>query len=97
MTIQIEQKEKGDRGIFFVREENEYLAELIYSLTGPAEMTIEHTEVSEKFKGKNVGLQLVTRAVEYAAEKGYRIVPLCPYAASVFRKKPEWQKYLDKH
>jgi predicted GNAT family acetyltransferase len=97
MTIQIEQKEKDARGIFFVREENEYLAELVYSLTGPGEMTIEHTEVGEKLKGKNVGLQLVTRAVAYAEEKGLKIIPLCPYAASVFRKKPEWKKYLITH
>jgi hypothetical protein len=34
-----------------------------------------------------VGYQLVKKAVDYAREKQIKIMPLCPFAKSVFDKK----------
>ena len=81
--------------MFFVEMDGNILAEMVYSMPSPDKMIIEHTEVSEELKGKNVGNQLVHTAVEYARTKNIKIIPLCPFAKSVFdRKKEEFKDVL---
>ena len=46
---------------------------------------------------KNAGYQLVSAAVEYARENAIRIIPLCPFANSVFKKKSELGDVLFTH
>jgi uncharacterized protein len=86
--MDIQNREDGNMGTFFIEVNNEKLAELDYSLA-PGTMIINHTEVDEKLKGKNVGLQLVDHAAEYARANHLKIVPLCPFAKKVFAKRKE--------
>jgi len=59
-------------------------------------MIIEHTGVPESQAGKGYGLALVLRAVEDARASGWKIRPLCPYAAAEFRRHPEWHDVLER-
>jgi predicted GNAT family acetyltransferase len=45
--------------------------------------------VNPALNGNGVGKQLVMAAVHYAREKQLKIMPLCPFAKSVFDKTPE--------
>ena len=81
----IQNKEENNRGIFYVEIEGEQLAEMDYSISNNI-MTIIHTEVDEKLKGKNVGLQLVNYAAEHARVNNLKIIPVCPFAKKVFDK-----------
>jgi predicted GNAT family acetyltransferase len=90
----IQNKKVGNKGMFFVEVEGNILAEMVYSMPSPGKMIIEHTEVSDELKGKNVGYQLVHTAVEYARTHNIKIVPMCPFANSVFKKKPEYADVL---
>ena len=91
----IQQKQEGSKGSFYVQESNDTLAEMTYSMTGTDLMIIDHTEVSDVLRGKNVGYQLVHTAVEYARANHIKILPLCPFAKSVFdRKKDEFGDVL---
>jgi len=92
MTIQ--HKQVGGKGIFFVGEEGAYLAEMVYTLPASDKMIIEHTEVSEELRGRNVGYLLVQAAVEHARTYGMKIIPLCPFANAVFKKKAEYADVL---
>lgn len=83
----IKQKQDGNKGSFYVEENGTVLAEMTYSLTGPDLMIIDHTEVSDELRGKNVGYQLVHTAAEYARANHIKILPLCTFAKSVFDKK----------
>jgi len=87
--MDIQQQNNGSKGSFFIRENDVILAEMTYSMAGDALMIIDHTEVSDALRGKGAGLQLVNNAVEYAREKQLKIMPLCPFAKSVFDKKHE--------
>jgi predicted GNAT family acetyltransferase len=44
--------------------------------------------------GKGFGKKMVVKAVEFAREKGIKIIPLCPFAKSVFDKTPEFNDVL---
>ncbi len=75
-------------------QEGAILAELVYTKPSADKMIIEHTEVDDTLAGKKVGLQLVTMAVDYARQQNLKIIPLCPFAKSVFDKKPELRDVL---
>ena len=83
----IQQKQEGSKGSFYVEENGIILAEMTWSMTGADLMITDHTEVSDELRGKNVGYQLIHTAVEYARANHIKIIPLCPFAKSVFDKK----------
>jgi predicted GNAT family acetyltransferase len=87
--MEIKQVETNSKGSFFIEENNERLAEMTYSKAGDKLIIIDHTDVSDKLRGTGAGKQLVMKAVEYARAKGIKILPLCPFARSVFDKTPE--------
>lgn len=92
--MEILQKDDGTKGKFYVKIGEEILAEMHYVWAGSDRIIIDHTDVSEVLKGKGVGKQIVERAVEFAREKGIKIVPLCPFAKSVFDKVKEFSDVL---
>ena len=47
-------------------------------------------------RGKNAGAQLVRAAVEWARAENVKLLPLCPFARSVFDKTPEYADVLAK-
>ena len=85
----IQHKQQGSKGIFYAEENDVTLAEMTYSMAGNDVMIIDHTEVSDTLRGKNVGYQLLHTTVEYARTKHIKIFPLCPFAKSVFDKKKD--------
>ena len=90
----VEHKRTGNKGMFYVEYENEIAAEMVYSMRSDTEMIIEHTEVSDALRGKNIGYELVHAGVEYARHHGLKIIPVCPFARSVFNKKPDFSDVL---
>ena len=81
--------------MFFVELDGEIAAEMVYSMPSEDKMIIEHTEVDDVLRGKDVGYELVHAGVEYARQRGLKIIPLCPFAKKVFDKKPDWRDVLD--
>lgn len=87
--MQIQLSFDGQKGAFYYAEDGKRLATSTFSMAGN-KMIIDHTEVDESLKGKSVGIAIIKTAVEYAREKGIKIIPLCPFAAAMFRKHPEF-------
>lgn len=90
----IQQTEEAGKGKFYVEVDGVQLAEMAYHMSADNVMVIEHTEVDESLKGKNVGKQLVHQGVEYARSKGIKILPLCPFANAVIHKTKEYHDVL---
>ena len=90
----IQHKQIGGKGMFYAGRDGAILAELVYNKPSENKMIIEHTEVDDSLSGKGVGLQLVTTAVEYARTHQMKIIPLCPFAKSVFDKRPDFADVL---
>jgi uncharacterized protein len=92
MEIKFEQK--ATKGSFFIEENGQRLGEMTFSRAGDDVLIIDHTEVSEALKGKGAGKQMVAAAVDYARKNKIKILPLCPFAKSVFDKVKEYQDVL---
>ncbi|MCC5927786.1 MAG: N-acetyltransferase [Cyclobacteriaceae bacterium] len=84
----------SSKGVFYISGTDDNLAEMTYSKAGEQLIIIDHTEVSDELRGKGAGKQLVMAAVLYARENGIKILPLCPFAKSVFEKQPDIQDVL---
>ncbi len=93
MVVQHQHNES--KGVFFVAQDNNTLAEMTYTLPAANKMIIDHTAVSDELRGKNIGAQLVHAAVEYARQQQMKIIPLCPFAVSVFKRKTEYADVLN--
>lgn len=80
--------------MFFVQNDGAILAEMTYVMHPGNKMVIEHTEVSDELRGKKVGNQLVSTAVEYARTRDIKIHALCTYANSVLKKTNEFSDVI---
>jgi predicted GNAT family acetyltransferase len=90
----VQHKQKEGKGMFYVQVEGETLARLTYTQPAADTMIMDHTEVDDELRGKNVGYLMVQNAVQYARSHHMKILPLCPFVKSVFDKKPEYHDVL---
>lgn len=89
----IQHREDEHEGVFYLRENGQDIAEMVYRKE-PGRMIIEHTEVDEQLRGKNIGFQLVEQGVEYARQAHLKIVPLCEFARKTIERHKEFQDVL---
>lgn len=91
MDYNILEKESETKGSFYIEEKGKVMAEMTYSKAGQERIIIDHTEVSDDLRGKGVGVQLVSYAVDYVRSKGIKMLPLCPFAKATLMRHPEWK------
>jgi predicted GNAT family acetyltransferase len=92
--MEIIQENNEKKGVFKAFENNIEAGLMTYSWAGDTKFIIDHTEVNPDFAGKGVGKQLVMKAVDYARANNLKIMPLCPFAKSVFDKVAEIRDVL---
>jgi predicted GNAT family acetyltransferase len=89
----ITHERQGHKGSFLVEKDGKRLAELTYTVAG-ARVILDHTTVDDALRGTGAGRQLVAAAVEWARAGNRKLMPLCPFARSVFEKTPEYRDVL---
>ncbi|KMQ71570.1 GNAT family N-acetyltransferase [Chryseobacterium koreense] len=77
---------KGEFEIFY---EGKKAGSMTYSWAGNDKFIINHTEVDDAFRGKDLGKELVKAGVEFAQDKEVKIIPLCPFAKATFQRNPD--------
>lgn len=93
--MHIQQEQIGTKGSFYYEESGKRLAEMTFTMAGETRMIIDHTDVSDVLRGKGAGKQLVEAAVQHARKNKIKILPLCPFAKSVFDKTEAYRDVLD--
>lgn len=86
MNLEIKHQPDEHKGSFLALLQGEALGEMTYSLSGEI-MIIDHTEADDRLKGMSAGLKMLQAAVAWARQEKLKIVPLCPFAKSVFDKR----------
>lgn len=76
------------RGHFYINENGEQIAEMIIDVSGN-DLTVYHTEVLPKAEGKGLAKQLLKAMVDYAREKELKVIVLCPYVVTQFKRHPD--------
>ncbi|ALV22609.1 MULTISPECIES: GNAT family N-acetyltransferase [Carnobacterium] len=85
--------EKSGNRFYKNDEKGKMLAEVTYVPSGEDKVILDHTFVDPSLRGQGIAAQLVDRVVEEMRNENKKIVPLCPYAKTLFERKPE--KYAD--
>lgn len=92
--MEIKQIDEGSKGYFQAVEDEVEAGRMTYTWAGTGKFIIDHTEVNPAFAGRSVGKKMVMEAVAFAREKSLKILPLCPFAKSVFDKTAEIRDVL---
>lgn len=92
--MEIQHQQNGDDGSFYIAKDSETVAMIAYTITKRNALIIQHTEVDKVLQGHNIGFDLVERVVEFAREKGIKIIPQCSFAKSVFEREPAFADVL---
>jgi uncharacterized protein len=91
----IQHEHSGHKGAFFLERDGERLAQMTYTVAG-SRVIIDHTDVDDRLRGTGTGRKLVEAAVEWARKEKAQLMPLCPFAKSVFDKTPAYADVLIK-
>lgn len=87
--MEILHEDNGKNGSFFIMHENKRVGEMTYTHSGNNRILIEHTEVGPELAGQGAGKKMLMELVAYARNNQFKVVPICPFAASVFDKVKE--------
>jgi len=77
----------------FQRELDGSRAVLQYELSGGV-MSILHTRVPDAIGGRGIAAELTGAALRHARAAGWKVRPLCSYAAAYLRKHVEYEDLL---
>lgn len=89
-AMDFQHKQGQKHSSYYLEQDGEQVAEIVYSTRDDGTLVIEHTEVDDRLQGQHVGQALVERMVQDAQESNQKILPLCSFAAAQFERKPEW-------
>lgn len=89
----VEREDGATGGVYRVTVDG-HVAEMTFSRASDKLIIIDHTEVPEALRGRRIGNLLLERAIADARAAGGKIFPLCPFAASQFRRHAEYRDVL---
>ncbi|MCF7560068.1 N-acetyltransferase [Sabulilitoribacter multivorans] len=92
--MNIKHNQGENKGSFYVEVDDMILAQMTYTVANSDKIIIDHTEVDPSLKGQGVGYKLVESSVEFARTNNLKILPLCPFANAVFKKKSDYSDVL---
>jgi len=85
---------KPEQGKFMICLAPRAYAFLRYELRGRT-MYIRTVYTPPEFRGRGVATRLMEHALKWAEGNGYKVVPVCSFAASFFEKRTEWRRVLE--
>lgn len=80
--------EPNGQGAFFIDRDGERLAKMVIAVDNQ-NVTVYHTEVSEKLKGQGVASKLLSTMVDYARKHRLKVIALCPFVGVQFKRHRE--------
>ena len=82
--IEVKQFKDGTKGRFSAIDADKTAGSIYYTFAGETRMILDHTEVDDVYRGKSIGKKILMFIVGFARENNIKIIPLCPFAKSVF-------------
>lgn len=92
--MEIQHINEETKGHYKAIEDGKEAGKMTYSWAGTDTFIIDSTTVDPAFKGRSVGKKMIMEAIAYARENKLKILPLCPFAKSVFDKTAAFKDVL---
>jgi predicted GNAT family acetyltransferase len=87
MTLEIQHDEERRRFYVDLDGKEAYLS---YQVVDPKTLDYVSTYVPPDHRRRNLGQQLVLRALDHARDNGLRVVPTCSFVERIVRLHPEY-------
>jgi predicted GNAT family acetyltransferase len=84
--MEVIQENNSKNGAFIAQIDGQEAGRMSYTWAGNDKIIIDHTEVGDAYGGLGVGKNMLMQAVSFARNEKIKIMPLCPFAKSVFDK-----------
>ncbi|SEL21962.1 hypothetical protein SAMN04488700_0448 [Carnobacterium iners] len=81
--------EKTENRFYKNGDDGKMIAEVTYVPSGDDKVILDHTFVDPSLRGQGIAEELVNRVVEEMRKENKKIIPLCPYAKTLFERKSE--------
>ncbi len=75
----------------FVAEIDGQTAYITYRARDGSVLELDHTYVPKGLRGGGIASRLTARALDYARERGARVVPTCPFVAAYIERHTEYR------
>ena len=82
--VEIKQIDQGTKGYFAAFDGEKEAGRMSYTFAGETRMILDHTEVSDEYRGQNIGKRILMEVVEFARQNKIKIIPLCPVCKICF-------------
>ncbi len=82
----IKVEDNGKKGRFVLLEDGKEAGEMTFVWDGENKIIIEHTNVEKEYGGKGYAKKLMKKAVSFARENEVKVVPVCSFVVSMFKK-----------
>jgi hypothetical protein len=86
-NIDIRHDEERGRFVADLEGEDAYLE---YSPAGEGRLDFTSTFVPPSHRHQGIGERIVKHALAYARERGYEVIPTCPFVRQVIEEHPEY-------
>lgn len=93
-STDIEIVQSETKGAAYYSSDGKRLAEMSYSFAGTQLIIIDQTDVNQSLKGKGVGKRPLTAIADKARLESIKILPLCPFAKSIFDEDESFRDVL---
>ena len=93
--MKIQRSETGEKGRFYIEENERQIALMTYRKSGEGEITIDHTEVDSNFRGEGFGEDLVREAASFARANDLQIAATCPFAKKILSAGNEFRDVFE--
>lgn len=87
---------KGNKMFYIGENEENNKAKIDFVIDEKDNIVIEHTIISDEFKGQGIGKLLVDKVVEFARAENKKVIPVCTYAKAQFEKNKDYEDVLYK-
>ena len=84
--IGIKHTKERSKGNFSALDEEKVAGGIYYTMARETRMILDHTEVNDNYRGQGIGKNILMHIIDYARDNKIKIIPLCPFAKSVFDK-----------
>ena len=84
--IEIKQIKEKTKGRFAAIDEGKQAGAIFYTSVGETKIILDHTEVDNAYQKQGIGKIILMKIVDFARTNNIKIIPLCPFAKSVFDK-----------
>ena len=95
MVDDVEVIDNEAQSLYEARSEGELAGSLTYRRR-PGRISLIHTEVDDRFRGRGIGTRLAVAALDAARAEGLAVLPICPLVADYIDHHPDYQELVAK-